>query len=228
MASKPNERTIAETTFAPFKLAWRLTSALVLMWLVSSAAQMVYVHHKKLDPAAHIQAQIDYYLTDAPASDIAPQMGTWTLELLVERWQLHRWRPPAQGHEPGSAVAPLIKFGIWVSFEPQLHALIYNTILYAVKLGLAISLVPIYLAWVAAFAVDGWVQRHIRRACGGYESASIYHRAKLYGTRLLLPFSAVVFFCSPIALSALLVFAPTALLSALLIRLQATYYKKYL
>lgn len=122
----------------------------------------------------------------------------------------------------------MVKTSIWLSFKPEIEVLLYNSILFAAKLGVVVGLAPIYVLWMVVFGVDGLVQRYVRRACGGHESASIYHRAKLYGTKLLPPLAALIFLCSPVAVPALWVFVPSALISALLIRVQATYYKKYL
>lgn len=229
MPSKPNENSVAEATFAPFRLAWRLLSATVLLWFVSCVSQIAYIHWRHIDPVTHIQDQLEYYTGETPSHGLAVQMGNVTFEHLIDRWKLHRWKPNKPVTAAGeTSVSPMIKRGIWASFQAEIETTIYNTVLFSTKLGVALGLIPLYFTWLFAFGVDGLVQRYIRRACGGYESASIYHRAKLYGTRLLPPFAAVIFMCSPVPISALLIFGPAALFSALLVRLQATYYKKYL
>lgn len=229
MASDPRQPTVADATFAPFRLTLRVSASLVLLWLVSISAQIAYIHLHKLDGVAHIERQISYYTDTADSTGLANRMATVTYEWAFERLRLHViLGPAAQGTPKDTAVTPYLKRSLWVAYKPELLISAYASVLYAAKIGVFVTIMPLLLIWLLAFGVDGLVQRSIRKACGGHESAALYHRAKLYGVRLLPPFAAVIFLCSPIAISPGWVFVPVALVSALLLRLQAAYYKKYL
>ncbi len=230
MASERNEPTVTQTTFAPFKTAWRLSLAVVLLWFVHMSCHAVWVRLQQTDAREHVQGQIDYYIPRSDPTGLAANMANGAADLMVAMGLTRLI--PAQHiksvHDTDMRLAPAIQRGLWATFRPEITAAIYSTVLYAAKLGVVLSMVPLFALWLAAFAVDGLVQRYIRRACAGRESATVYHRAKLYGFKLLPPLAAVVFLCSPVALHPGLVFLPAALLSAILVRLQATFYKKYL
>lgn len=84
-------------------------------------------------------------------------------------------------------------------------------------------LVLVYLVAVA----DGLTQRAIRRACGGRESASLYHRAKHLQVMLLV-MGGVLVLIQPVSIDPRLVGVPVALFVGLLARLQWACYKKHL
>jgi integrating conjugative element membrane protein (TIGR03747 family) len=115
-----------------------------------------------------------------------------------------------------------------VAFKTEVTVIAYATLLFGVKLATALFWVMLLGLLLVVSAVDGLVQRTIRRACGGHESASIYHRAKHYGVGLLPSAIGVIYFCWPTAIEPSWIFVPGALVTALMARLQATYYKKYL
>jgi integrating conjugative element membrane protein (TIGR03747 family) len=84
-------------------------------------------------------------------------------------------------------------------------------------------LVPVYLV----AATDGLTQRAIRRACGGRESASLYHRAKHLQV-VLLAMGGVLVLIQPVSIDPRLVGVPVAFLVGILARLQWACYKKHL
>lgn len=230
MVSSRSEPTVTENTFAPFKLAWRLCLAVMLMWFVHMVTQAAWVRVQALDPGDHIQSQLDYYIPQSDPTGIAASLSLSSIDLIGKLGLLRLIPPQPKKAQADSdmRLAPGIQRGLWAVFRPEIIAAIYSTVLFAAKLGVILSLIPLLLLWLAAFAVDGLVQRYIRRVSAGRESATVYHRAKLYGTKMLPPLAAVLFLCSPVAFHPGLVFLPAALLSAVLVRVQATYYKKYL
>lgn len=231
MATKPDSPTVAETTFAPFKLATNLLMSIMLMWFVHAALQVAYIRHQGLIPVEHIQAELNRIIPQSDPTGLAAKVAHATTDLVLVQFQAHRLIPAKSSAEPDGAdrrVGAAVQRGVWAAFRLEIQVLIYSSILFAAKLGLVATLIPIFVLWMVAFAVDGLVQRSIRRSCGGYESATIYHRAKLYGFKLVLPFAAVVFLCTPVGFEPAYLFIPVALFCAYLIRLQATYYKKYL
>ena len=96
-----------------------------------------------------------------------------------------------------------------------------------VRLCLVLMLAPVFaLAYSVAFA-DGWVQRAIRQASGGWESASPYYRAKRvgYGVAATLVFGGILLTG---AMDIGAVVMPVCLMLLVLARVQWTYYKKHL
>jgi hypothetical protein len=85
---------------------------------------------------------------------------------------------------------------------------------------------PLLSVLYAVALADGLVQRAIRRASGGRESASLYHRAKHLQVVALAAGVAVTLLW-PGMLNPVWVWMPIAVLIAGLARVQWTYYKKH-
>ena len=229
MASKPSENTVASATFAPFKLSFRLILSLSLLWFTSVVVHVSWVNFYKLPVDSHMEEMIGYYVDKSTSKGLIVQLATSSYWLVFEATAMQRTIMAAPTAPRDSlALAPGIRRGIWAAFKPELRTTAYATVLFGVKLGILLLALPLLAVLLLCFGVDGMVQRHIRRACGGHESAALYHRAKLYGIKLMPPFAAVVFLCSPVAYDPAWLLIPVTLFSALLLRVQATYYKKYL
>ena len=228
MASKP-ENTVAAATFAPFKLASRITFSLALLWFTSVAVHISWVNFYKLPVDSHMEEMIGYYVDKSTSKGLIEQLATGTYWLVFEATTLQRVliAAPAAPKE-NLAIAHGLRRGLWAAFKPELRTAAYATVLFGVKLGILLLALPLLVVLLICFGVDGMVQRYIRRACGGHESAALYHRAKLYGIKLMPPFAAVVFLCSPVVFEPAWLLIPVTLFSALLLRIQTTYYKKYL
>jgi integrating conjugative element membrane protein (TIGR03747 family) len=102
-----------------------------------------------------------------------------------------------------------------------------GTQLFGVRLATFSLLAPILVLIYLVAGVDGLTQRAIRRASGGRESASLYHRAKhlqlaIMATGLLL------WLLSPTSMDIGWIGLPLTASLAVLSRLQWAYYKKYL
>ena len=102
-----------------------------------------------------------------------------------------------------------------------------GTQLLGVRLVPLAMMAPLLMLVYLVAAVDGLTQRAIRRACGGRESASLYHRAKHLQVMLLV-MSGVLVLIQPVSIDPRLVGVPVALLTGLLARLQWACYKKHL
>ena len=95
------------------------------------------------------------------------------------------------------------------------------------RVSVLVSYVPVLLIWASLAAVDGLVQRAIRRYRGGRESATIYHTSK----RLLRPFTAwscLVYLCVPTLVNPLTVYLPLVLVIPPTVYLATSRFKKYL
>jgi integrating conjugative element membrane protein (TIGR03747 family) len=102
-----------------------------------------------------------------------------------------------------------------------------GTQLIGVRLATLGMMVPLLVLVYLVAAVDGLTQRAIRRACGGRESASLYHRAKHLQV-MLLAMGGVLVLIQPVSIDPRLVGVPVAFLVGILARLQWACYKKHL
>jgi integrating conjugative element membrane protein (TIGR03747 family) len=102
-----------------------------------------------------------------------------------------------------------------------------GTQLLGVRLVPLAMMAPLLMLVYLIAAVDGLTQRAIRRACGGRESASLYHRAKYLQVMLVVMGGALVLI-QPVSIDPRLVGVPVALLVGILARLQWACYKKHL
>lgn len=66
----------------------------------------------------------------------------------------------------------------YVSHLESIEAAMVGTQLLGVRAAILARFAPLLLLLYVVGAADGVTQRAIRRACGGRESASVYHRAK--------------------------------------------------
>ncbi|MFH1871019.1 MAG: DUF4400 domain-containing protein [Pseudomonadota bacterium] len=102
-----------------------------------------------------------------------------------------------------------------------------GTQLLGVRLAPLAMMAPLLMLVYLVAAADGLTQRAIRRACGGRESASLYHRAKHLQVMLLV-MSGVLVLIQPVSIDPRLVGVPVALFVGILARLQWACYKKHL
>ena len=102
-----------------------------------------------------------------------------------------------------------------------------GTQLLGVRLVTLAMMAPLLMLVYLVAAADGLTQRAIRRACGGRESASLYHRAKHLQVMLLV-MGGVLVLIQPISIDPRLVGVPVAFLVGILARLQWACYKKHL
>ena len=102
-----------------------------------------------------------------------------------------------------------------------------GTQLLGVRLATLAMMSPLVVLVYLVAAADGLTQRAIRRACGGRESASLYHRAKHLQVMLLV-MGGVLVLIQPVSIDPRLVGVPVALFVGILARLQWACYKKHL
>ena len=102
-----------------------------------------------------------------------------------------------------------------------------GTQLLGVRLATLALMVPLLVLIYVVSAADGLTQRAIRRACGGRESASLYHRAK-NSQVVLVVMAGALSLIQPVSIDPRLIWVPCAVLVGILARLQWAYYKKHL
>ena len=111
--------------------------------------------------------------------------------------------------------------------QPHWQAMMLGTQLIAVRVALLPSLLPLLiLTWALALS-DGAVSRWIRRAAGGRESSTIYHRAK-YMHVVVATVLLVAWLWLPFSVSLWTFGLSLALLGGALLRIQLMFYKKYI
>lgn len=229
MASKPQEPSVGAAIFAPFKLIYRLIFSITLLWFTSVVVHIAWVNWHKLPVETHMEELIGYYVDRTVQSGLVEKMATSSYWLVFQATNAQKLLLSAPTQPRDSiALAHGLRRGFWAAFKPELKVAAYATVLFGVKLGVLLLALPLLALLLLCFGVDGIVQRYIRRACGGHESAALYHRAKLYGTKLLPPFAGVIFLCSPVAFEPAWLLIPVTLVCAWMLRIQTTYYKKYL
>lgn len=120
----------------------------------------------------------------------------------------------------------IVRNSYLANFEAIEVAMI-GTQLLGVRIATLILIVPLLVLIYLVAGVDGLTQRAIRRASGGRESASIYHRAKhLQFTLMTTGF--LIFLFWPASVDFCWIGLPLAATLAILTRLQWGYYKKHL
>lgn len=111
--------------------------------------------------------------------------------------------------------------------QPHWQAMMLGTQLMAARAALLPSLLPtLIFAWVIG-SFDGAVARWIRRASGGRESSTIYHRAK-YSHVTIATLLMIAWLWSPFSMEIWQLALVLAVIGALLLRIQLMYYKKYI
>lgn len=102
-----------------------------------------------------------------------------------------------------------------------------GTYIFAVRTAMYLAALPLLMLAAGVGLVDGLVARAKRKASAGRESASIYHRAKLG-----LSFVAILGYVACLGLPSfdqpIRALVPLAITMAILLHLQAAFYKKYL
>jgi integrating conjugative element membrane protein (TIGR03747 family) len=228
MASSPPDlrHSATEATFAPFRLAWRTVKSVVLLWMVCVAVQIAWVRWHHIDVDTEMPELIGYYLTKAQDVEFVQAMALNAYWVAFEATAAQRTltAKPNDSQSVGATTRRMV----WAALHNDVRVAAYATVLFGVRIAITVLALPLFIALQVAAAVDGLAQRQIRKDCGGNESSALYHRAKLYGVGYLPPFAATIFLASPIAFDPALVLLPAAIGSAIALKIQAKYYKKYL
>lgn len=108
-----------------------------------------------------------------------------------------------------------------------IDAMVNTIFIFAVRSAICVSAIAGFVFVGLVAFVDGLVERDIRRACGGIESAMLYHRAK----RILKPILFLSFggyLTAPISIHPTLVFLPVMGVFAFALYITAKTFKKFL
>jgi len=102
-----------------------------------------------------------------------------------------------------------------------------GTQLLGVRFATLVLIAPLLVLICLVAGADGLTQRAIRRASGGRESASLYHRAK-HLQIVLVVMAGTMSLIQPVSIDPRWIWVPCAALMGIFARLQWTFYKKHL
>lgn len=220
--------------FAPLK--WLFGVSLLLLGLMLAAWIIDWVFVFKVWPegAARLQSILDEDLVRAarlgsPYSDlsgVAAVTANFLYALIFEATGIHAMGASFAQASRLSIPDTIIR-NAYVANSEAIRVAMIGTQLFGVRLAnLATALPMLGLVYCVASA-DGLAVRAIRRARGGRESASLYHRAKHWQVAVLA-MSAAVALLAPVSIDLRWIWLPGALIVGMLTRLQWAYYKKHL
>jgi integrating conjugative element membrane protein (TIGR03747 family) len=115
----------------------------------------------------------------------------------------------------------------YIANRDAIEVAMIGTQLLGVRLATLALMLPLLLLIYLIAAADGLTQRAIRRASGGRESASLYHRAKHLQVAGAVT-TVLTVLVWPLPVDWLLVGLPCAIAVGILVRMQWAYYKKHL
>ncbi|MGM9489662.1 DUF4400 domain-containing protein [Ideonella sp. YS5] len=233
--------------FWPMRLAFWVAAIGLMVWVIGMLAQAGWaVHRQPEDPVGYQEAHLEkemHALAQLTPIYVAPAAVTRLIgdtihgmalgaATLVARTLMNipgRSRQFASSSfirdnpDPGSAFARELLDSAGADWD----LLVFGTYGFAVRTGMYAASMPALLLACAIGLIDGLVVRARRRANAGRESSSIYHRAKL-GVSFVLITGYLTCLVLPDLLQPTYLLLPVAVTVALLLRLQLAYYKKYL
>jgi len=225
---------VAGALFAP--LRWIFCGAMLLLALILGAwtVDWIFVFKVWPDGLQRLQTML--------ASDLVR-----TAQLGVDGYDLTRFARGTANilyqaifgvtgiHDMGTRFANAAALSIpdtivrntYLAHYQAIQVAMVGTQLFGVRLAMLIAFAPLFILAYAVAIADGLVQRSIRCAGGGNESANIYHRAKYLQLALMTSISALCLLL-PVAIDFRGILLPGAMLLTLLARYQWAYYKKHL
>lgn len=229
-----HEGGIAGALLAPLKLAFALTltflGILVGAWIVD----WIFVFKVWPDGIDRLKSILaaDLYL----ARDLAEWQGglpgavTGTANFLYALvFQVTGIHDMGMRFAEGAALSipDTIVRRAYIANRDAIEVAMMGTQLLGVRLATLAMVVPILVITYIVAGADGLTQRAIRRASGGRESASLYHRAKHLQVALMATGLLICLFW-PASVDVRWIGLPLAATLAILTRLQWAYYKKHL
>ena len=181
-----HERGIGGVLLAPLKLAAAIVLTLLGLLLAAWVVDAVMVRHVWPEGLVRLEAVL--------AGDLerAGQLASWCeacaglpgrvarllYGLLFEVTGLHEMGSPVRRWCSACRCPDTIVRRTYVEHFEAIRVAMVGTQLFGVRLAMLVTALPLLSLLYAVALADGLVQRAIRRASGGRESASLYHRAK--------------------------------------------------
>lgn len=229
-----HEGGFAGALLAPLKLVFALTMAFIGILVVAWIVDWIFVFKVWPDGIDRLKGILAEDL--ARASELAAWQGgvpgavTKTANFLYGLiFQVTGIHDMGMRFADGAALSipdTIVRNTYLVNIEAIEVAMI-GTQLFGVRLATLVQAMPLVMLIYLVAGADGLTQRAIRRASGGRESASLYHRAK----RLQIVFvvmAGAISLIKPVSIDPRLIWMPCAVLAGIFARLQLAYYKKHL
>lgn len=229
-----HERGIAGALFAPLK--WSFGALLVLFALILAAWIIDWVFVFKVWPSGleRLQSLLEQDL--ARAARLWDSYGEFPRFAMATANFLYSTLFKVTGiHDMGARFAEGSALSIpdtivrdtYIAKFDAIQVAMVGTQLFGIRLATLLMAVPLLAVAYLVALTDGLVQRAVRRASGGRESASLYHRAK-YLQLMLLTTCGAVSLLLPHSIDPRWLCGPGFVVFAILARLQWAYYKKHL
>ena len=225
---------LAGVLLSPLKLAFSLALGLIALLLCAWVVDWVFVFKVWPQGIEQLRELLTHDLAGGIA--LAARQGAGAGVITAPANALYSIVFEATGiHDMGTqfangsalSIPDTIMRGSYVSHREGIEAAMVGTQLLGVRAAIVARFAPLLLLLYAVGAADGFTQRAIRRACGGRESASLYHRAKYLQLAVLgLGGVAVLLWPGPVQWEMGVVLG--ALLAGGLASLQWAYYKKHM
>ena len=229
-----HERGIAGALFAPLK--WSFGGLLLLLALIVAAWIIDWVFVFKVWPNGleRLQSLLEQDLARAArlwdSYREFPRFATATANflyaMLFKVTGIHDMGARFADGAARSIPDTVVRNTYIANFEAIQVAMV-GTQLFGVRLAALAMTTPIFALAYCVASVDGLAQRAIRRASGGRESASLYHRAKYLQVVALVGGSAATLLL-PMSIDPLWISLPLGFVPAILARVQWVFYKKHL
>lgn len=117
-------------------------------------------------------------------------------------------------------------YDLYQRFDDFLHASVYVTQTFVIRLALIVFSLPIFAVAALVGAVDGLVERDLRRWGGGRESSNVFNLARKSVVPAFVA-ACVVYISLPFSINPLIVMMPFATLLGLAVRTALARLKKY-
>lgn len=231
-----HEGVLAGVLLSPLKLAFSLTLGLVMILLFAWVIDWLLVFKFWPQGIERLRALLADDLAQGIA--LAVKQGSSASTIIAPANALYAIVFEATGiHDMGAQFADRSALSIpdtivrrgYVSHRVEIETAMLGTQLLGVRVAILARFAPILLLMYAVGAAEGFARRAIRRACGGRESASLYHRAK-YLQLVVLGLGGLILMLCPVALQWQwqLCVALGALLTSGLASVQWAFYKKHM
>lgn len=229
-----HEGVLAGVLFGAVKFAFALTLAFVAILLLAWTIDWVFVFQVWPEGVARLKAILAADL--ALGIDLAARQGavpgaiTGTANFLYGLvFRVTGVHDMGLRFAEGAALSipDTIARNTFIANREAVEVAMVGTQLFGVRLATLLMGTPLLALAYCVALTDGLTQRAIRRASGGRESASLYHRAKHLQV-VLLAVGGMVSLLLPIYFDPRSAWVPDTAALAVLARLQWSYYKKHL
>jgi len=229
-----HERGIAGTLLAPLK--WFCMSLLLLLglmlagWIIDwilvfrvwpeGLARLQSILAQDLARVHHLESWCD----DLPR--LAAGTGNLLYSSLFQVTGIHDMGARFADDAALSVPDTMMRHTYIANYDAMQVAMV-GTQLFGVRLAVLTTAIPLFALVYTVALSDGFVQRAVRRASGGRESGSLYHRAKRFQLALVSA-SAALSVLLPMSIDPGFLLLPAVTVFGILVRIQWTYYKKHL